>query len=76
MAAKLPKYVFRRANGSYRYKRNVPRHLQVLLGKSTLSGTVTARTENIFQRIVLSCRNTLMSIFLEAFPDVGAEVNA
>ena len=36
MAPKLPKYVFRRANGSYRYKRNVPKHLQVLLGKSTL----------------------------------------
>ena len=36
MPPKLPKYVFRRANGSYRYKRNVPKHLQVLLGKSTL----------------------------------------
>lgn len=36
MGARLPKYVFRQANGSYRYKRNVPRHLQVLLGKSTL----------------------------------------
>lgn len=36
MPPKLPKYVFRRANGSYRYKRNVPKHLRVILGKSTL----------------------------------------
>jgi len=33
---KLPRYVFRRANGSFRYKRNVPLRLRVLLGKDTL----------------------------------------
>ena len=34
--ARLPKYVFRRANGSYRYKRNVPKDLLPLIGKETL----------------------------------------
>ena len=33
---KLPRYVFRRANGSFRYKRNVPLHLRTLIGKATL----------------------------------------
>ena len=33
---KLPAYVFRRANGSYRYKRNVPKKLRHLIGKDTL----------------------------------------
>jgi len=33
---KLPRYVFRRANGSYRYKRNVPKELRVIFGKDTL----------------------------------------
>lgn len=33
---KLPRYVFRRANGSYRYKRNVPKDLIRLLGKKTI----------------------------------------
>ena len=33
---KLARYVFRRANGSFRYKRNVPLRLRVLLGKDTL----------------------------------------
>ena len=33
---KLPRYVFRRANGSFRYKRNVPLHLRALIGKDTL----------------------------------------
>ena len=36
MPLALPRYVFRRANGSFRYKRNVPKHLRVLLGKETL----------------------------------------
>ena len=36
MPLKLPRYVFRRANGSFRYKRNVPLHLRVLIGKATL----------------------------------------
>ena len=33
---KLPAYVFRRQNGSYRYKRNVPKQLRHLIGKDTL----------------------------------------
>ena len=36
MPTKLPRYVFRRANGSFRYKRNVPKHLRTLIGKATL----------------------------------------
>ena len=36
MPLKLPRYVFRRANGSFRYKRNVPLHLRALIGKDTL----------------------------------------
>ena len=36
MPLKLPRYVFRRANGSFRYKRNVPWHLRALIGKATL----------------------------------------
>ena len=36
MPQKLPRYVFRRANGSYRYKRNVPKRLRHLIGKDTL----------------------------------------
>ena len=33
---KLPAYVFRRQNGSYRNKRNVPKKLRPLIGKDTL----------------------------------------
>ena len=33
---KLPRYVFRRANGSYRYKRNVPKALRPYILKQTL----------------------------------------
>ena len=36
MPVNLPRYVFRRANGSFRYKRNVPQHLRPLIGKATL----------------------------------------
>ena len=36
MPLKLPRYVFRRANGSFRYKRNVPLHLRALIWKATL----------------------------------------
>lgn len=32
---KLPRYVFRRANGSFRYQRNVPLRLKVLLRKDS-----------------------------------------
>ena len=34
--SKLSAYVFRRQNGSYRYKRNVPKKLRLLIGKDTL----------------------------------------
>ncbi|AGI69914.1 putative DNA integration/recombination/inversion protein [Octadecabacter antarcticus 307] len=34
--SKLPKYVFRRANGSYRYKRNVPAALREVIPKATI----------------------------------------
>jgi integrase len=33
---RLPRYVFRRSNGSFRYKRNVPGRLRPLIGKATL----------------------------------------
>jgi integrase len=33
---RLPRYVFRRSNGSFRYKRNVPEHLRPHIGKATL----------------------------------------
>ena len=33
---KLPKYVFRRANGSYRYKRNVHKALREVIPKATV----------------------------------------
>lgn len=36
MVEKLPKYVFRRANGTYRYKRNVPKALRRIIPKATL----------------------------------------
>jgi len=36
LPADLPRYVFRRANGSFRYKRNVPLKLRALFGKDTL----------------------------------------
>jgi hypothetical protein len=36
MPADLPRYVFRRANGNFRYKRNVPLKLRALIGKDTL----------------------------------------
>lgn len=33
---KLPRYMFRRANGSFRYKRNVPKSLRALIRKETV----------------------------------------
>ncbi|SFJ55573.1 Site-specific recombinase XerD [Celeribacter neptunius] len=36
MAEKLPKYVFKRPNGSYRYKRNVPKDLRRVIPKATV----------------------------------------
>ena len=44
---KLPMYVFKRANGSYRYKRNVPKDLREVTAKATvyrqLGNTVSQR---------------------------------
>ena len=33
---RLPRYVFRQSNGSFRYKRNVPERFRPLIGKATL----------------------------------------
>ena len=33
---KLPMYVFKRTNGSYRYKRNVPKDLREVIAKATV----------------------------------------
>ena len=36
MPLKLPRYMFRRANGSFRYKRNVPKDLRKVIPKATV----------------------------------------
>jgi integrase len=36
MPLKIPRYVFRRANGSFRYKRNVPKDLRKVISKATV----------------------------------------
>jgi head-tail adaptor len=36
MPLKLPRYMFRRANGSFRYKRNVPKDLRTVIPKATI----------------------------------------
>ena len=36
MPLKLPLYMFRRANGSFRYKRNVPKDLRTVIPKATV----------------------------------------
>ncbi|SMX24886.1 tyrosine-type recombinase/integrase [Boseongicola aestuarii] len=36
MPLKLPRYMFRRANGSFRYKRNVPKDLRKVISKATV----------------------------------------
>ena len=36
MPLKLPRYMFRRANGSFRYKRNVPKDLRTVIPKATV----------------------------------------
>ena len=60
MPLKLPRYVFRRANGSFRYKRNVPLRLLVLLGKDTL-----------YRQLGDSYREAMQSL-----PQVHAQVEA
>ena len=48
---KLPMYVFKRANGSYRYKRNVPKDLREVIAKATvyrqLGNTYTEAMRNL-----------------------------
>ena len=36
MPLNLPRYMFRRANGSFRYKRNVPKDLRTVIPKATV----------------------------------------
>ena len=86
---KLPRYVFRRANGSFRYKRNVPKHLRVLLGKDTLYRQlgdsyreamqnlpqVHAQVEAIFaQETELSARQRSLNIIRGALGDEVADM--
>ena len=86
---KLPRYVFRRANGSFRYKRNVPKNLRVLLGKDTLYRQlgdsyreamqnlpqVHAQVEAIFaQETELSARQRSLNIIRGALGDDVADM--
>jgi hypothetical protein len=57
---KLPRYMFRRANGSFRYKRNVPKDLRTLIPKAT----VYRQLGNTYQDA------------LRALPKVHAEIEA
>ena len=36
VAPRLPRYVFKRANGTFRYKRNVPKELRTVIPKATV----------------------------------------
>jgi hypothetical protein len=38
MPLNLPRYMLRRANGSFRYKRNVPKDLRTVIPKATIYG--------------------------------------
>jgi integrase len=60
MPLKLPRYMFRRANGSFRYKRNVPKDLRTVIPKAT----VYRQLGNTFQDA------------LWALPKVHAEIEA
>ena len=60
MPLKLPRYVFRRANGSFRYKRNVPKDLRTVIPKAT----VYRQLGNTYQDA------------LRALPKVHAEIEA
>jgi len=60
MPLKLPRYMFRRANGSFRYKRNVPKDLRTMIHKAT----VYRQLGNIYQDA------------LWALPKVHAEIEA
>mgnify|MGYP005650762273 CR=1 FL=1 len=54
MPLKLPRYVFRRANGSFRYKRNVPERLRPLIGKATLYRQLGDSYKEAMQALPLS----------------------
>jgi len=60
MPLKLPSYMFRRANGSFRYKRNVPKDLRTVIPKAT---------------VYLQLGNTYQDA-LRAWPKVHADVEA
>ena len=60
MPLKLPRYMFRRANGSFRYKRNVPKDLRAVIPKAT----VYRQLGNTYQDA------------LRALPKVHAEIEA
>jgi hypothetical protein len=60
MPLKLPRYVFRRANGSFRYKRNVPKDLRAVIPKAT-----------VYRQLGNTYQDALM-----ALPKVHAEIEA
>ena len=60
MPLNLPRYMFRRANGSFRYKRNVPKDLRTVIPKAT----VYRQLGNTYQEA------------LWALPKVHAEIEA
>lgn len=60
MPLKLPRYMFRRANGSFRYKRNVPKDLRTVIPKAT----VYRQLGNTYQDA------------LRALPKVHADIDA
>ena len=60
MPLNLPRYMFRRANGSFRYKRNVPKDLRTVIPKAT----VYRQLGNTYQDA------------LRALPKVHAEIEA
>ena len=52
---KLPKYVFQRANGSYRYKRNVPVSLRQVIPKATVYRQLGTTYDEAIRRLPLLC---------------------
>ena len=50
---KLPRYVFRRANGSYRYKRNVPKDLRQVIPKATVYRQLGESYDEAIRRLPL-----------------------
>jgi len=51
--SKLPKYVFRRANGSFRYKRNVPKDLRQVIPKATVYRQLGENYDEAIRRLPL-----------------------